>query len=148
MRKGTVMSNIVKSGCNARVLAGSGTFEGLVQFTWSPDNPAQVTMHTYLYAQPELGWVEWIYSRDLLAEGLCALAPTWAGLGDVKVTTWDLLNVRIELSPPAGTATIVVPWSVVDLFLRNTFAVVPADGEGDAYELVTRVWIDEILRAA
>ena len=49
------------------------------------------------------GWVEWVFSRDLLTEGL--LAP--AGAGDVRIrpAEHDAESVEIELSSPSGHAT-------------------------------------------
>lgn len=139
---------MITSGCNCRVLTGSTSSSGLVQFAWSPENPAQVTMSMFVHARAEAGWVEWVFARDLLADGLVSYAPGWAGVGDVRVTCWDLLHLRVEFCSPDGSAIVVVPWSVVDLFLRRTFRACPVEAEDEAYELVTRVAVDKILRRA
>lgn len=139
---------MIASGCSCRVLTGSTSSAGLVQFAWSEENPAEISMSTYVHARHEAGWVRWVFSRDLLVEGLTTFAPTWAGVGDVRVTCWDILNLRIEFSSPDGSATVVVPWQVVDLFLRRTFTACPLGAEDEAYELVTRVAVDKILRRA
>ena len=49
------------------------------------------------------GWVEWVFSRDLLTEGLI----TAAGAGDVRIrpAEHDSEAMEIELSSPSGHAT-------------------------------------------
>ena len=68
--------------------------------------------------------VEWIFARELLAEGL----ETLVGDGDVKV--WpdgspetDVLN--IALSSPFGEAHFEAPLSTTGEFLRSTYGIIP-----------------------
>ena len=78
--------------------------------------------------------VEWIFARDLLAEGLDCVA----GDGDVRVwpTTAahrDVLN--LELSSPFGQAHFEAPLPAMTGFLLRTFEVVPAGREGEFIDI-------------
>ena len=78
--------------------------------------------------------VEWIFARDLLAEGLDCVA----GDGDVRVwpTTAahrDVLN--LELSSPFGQAHFEAPLTAITGFLLRTFEVVPAGREGEFIDI-------------
>jgi hypothetical protein len=74
--------------------------------------------------------VEWIFARDLLAEGL----DHRAGEGDVCL--WpgtsgsrDVLN--LALSSPHGQAHFQAPLAAVTGFLRRTFQIVPSGCEAE-----------------
>jgi hypothetical protein len=78
--------------------------------------------------------VEWIFARDLLAEGLNCVA----GDGDVRV--WpstaahrDVLN--LVLSSPFGQAHFEAPLTALTGFLLRTFEVVPAGREGEFIDI-------------
>jgi hypothetical protein len=78
--------------------------------------------------------VEWIFARDLLAEGLDCVA----GDGDVRV--WpstaayrDVLN--LVLSSPFGQAHFEAPLTALTGFLLRTFEVVPAGREGEFIDI-------------
>lgn len=78
--------------------------------------------------------VEWIFARDLLAEGLVAQA----GEGDVRV--WrdrepgrGVLN--ISLSSPFGQARFEAPLAALSAFLIRTYEVVPAGQEDDFIDI-------------
>ena len=78
--------------------------------------------------------VEWIFARDLLAEGLDGTA----GDGDVRV--WpstaahrDVLN--LALSSPFGQAHFEAPLTALTGFLLRTFEVVPAGREGEFIDI-------------
>jgi Streptomyces sporulation and cell division protein, SsgA len=78
--------------------------------------------------------VEWIFARDLLAEGL----DHHAGDGDVRV--WpstgryrDLLN--ISLSSPYGEAHFEAPLTAFTGFLLRTFEIVPPGREGEFIDI-------------
>lgn len=86
--------------------------------------------------------VEWIFARELLAEGL----ETPVGDGDVKV--WpdaspedDILN--IALSSPFGEAHFEAPLSSTGEFLRSTYGIIPAGSEGDFIDIDSE--LDELL---
>jgi hypothetical protein len=78
--------------------------------------------------------VEWIFARDLLAEGLDSVT----GDGDVRV--WpstaahrDVLN--LALSSPFGEAHFEAPLTAMTGFLLRTFEVVPAGREGEFIDI-------------
>jgi hypothetical protein len=74
--------------------------------------------------------VEWIFARDLLADGL----HRPAGEGDVRV--WpgsgrDRRVLNIALSSPFGHAHFEASLPAVSQFLLRTFEVIPDGREGD-----------------
>jgi Streptomyces sporulation and cell division protein, SsgA len=87
--------------------------------------------------------VEWIFARDLLAEGLDDVA----GDGDVRV--WpstaahrDVLN--LALSSPFGQAHFEAPLTALTGFLLRTFEVVPAGREGEFIDI--DIELNDMLR--
>ena len=78
--------------------------------------------------------VEWIFARELLANGLKGRD----GLGDVRVWSGPATTggrgaeqvLHIELSSPFGEAHFEAPIRDVADFLRRTYRVVPAGEEG------------------
>jgi Streptomyces sporulation and cell division protein, SsgA len=86
--------------------------------------------------------VEWIFARELLADGLAAAA----GEGDVQV--WpdesdegDILN--ITLSSPFGEAHFEAPLSATAEFLRSTYGIIPAGSESGHIDLDSE--LDDLL---
>jgi Streptomyces sporulation and cell division protein, SsgA len=78
--------------------------------------------------------VEWIFARDLLAEGLDRVT----GDGDVRV--WpstaahrDVLN--LALSSPFGEAHFEAPLTALTGFLLRTFEVIPSGCEGEYIDI-------------
>ncbi|GEL18880.1 SsgA family sporulation/cell division regulator [Pseudonocardia asaccharolytica] len=71
--------------------------------------------------------VNWVFARDLLADGL--VAP--AGAGDVKVqpVPHDLGRIELELTSPSGHAVFTTCAARLAEFLDRTFEVVPAGSE-------------------
>ncbi len=74
------------------------------------------------------GWVEWVFSRDLLADGLLADA----GDGDVRIhpAAQDPEVVVIELSSPSGHAVFEGGAQRLAEFLDTTYDVVLPGHEG------------------
>ena len=77
------------------------------------------------------GWVEWVFSRDLLTEGL--IAP--AGDGDVRIRPGEGDAVEIELSSPSGHATFRAAVRDVSDFLGRTHDVIQPGSEDDWLDL-------------
>jgi hypothetical protein len=74
--------------------------------------------------------VEWIFARDLLAEGL----DHHAGEGDVCLWPGTSSNndvLHIALSSPHGQALFQAPLAAVTGFLQRTFQIVPPGREGE-----------------
>jgi hypothetical protein len=74
--------------------------------------------------------VDWVFARDLLADGL--LAP--AGTGDVRVKPLlsgarDDERVEVELASPSGHAVFTTQARPLAEFLDRTFELVPATSE-------------------
>jgi len=82
--------------------------------------------------------VEWVFARDLLAEGLHR--PT--GTGDVRV--WPSRShgqgvVCIALSSPEGEALLEAPARALESFLKRTDAAVPPGTEHRHFDLDTEL---------
>jgi Streptomyces sporulation and cell division protein, SsgA len=89
--------------------------------------------------------VEWIFARNLLAEGLTEPA----GEGDVRVWPAATENHRvlnISLSSPFGQAHFEAPLNALAGFLLRTFQVIPAGQEGEFIDLDGE--LDNLLRRA
>jgi hypothetical protein len=73
------------------------------------------------------GWVEWVFSRDLLADGLLADA----GEGDVRIrpATDDPEIVIFELNSPSGHALFETSAHRLAEFLDSTYDIVVPGGE-------------------
>jgi hypothetical protein len=78
------------------------------------------------------GWVEWVFARDLLADGLIAAA----GEGDVRIrpSTDDPEVVMVELSSPSGHAVFEASAQEFADFLDRTYDVVLPGNE--------HLWVD------
>lgn len=80
------------------------------------------------------GNVNWVFARDLLADGL--RGP--AGSGDV--TVWPSNNqgrdvMCLSLSSPSGQALLEVERAEIDQFLNRTIEVVPAGSESTLIDM-------------
>lgn len=71
--------------------------------------------------------VEWVFARDLLADGLIASA----GAGDVRVQPMpsDPNLVELELTSPSGHALFTTCKHTLGDFLNRTYRAVPASTE-------------------
>lgn len=78
------------------------------------------------------GWVEWVFARDLLADGLIAAA----GDGDVRIrpSADDPEVVVVELSSPSGHAVFEASAQEFADFLDRTYDVVLPGNE--------HLWVD------
>jgi hypothetical protein len=77
-------------------------------------------------------WVEWVFARDLLIDGLTE--PT--GEGDFRVSPDvdpDLLV--LEIFAPAGSAAFTVEREDTEEFLRRTLELVPAGTESAHFDV-------------
>ncbi|MFB9902901.1 SsgA family sporulation/cell division regulator [Allokutzneria oryzae] len=73
------------------------------------------------------GWVEWVFARDLLADGLIAAA----GEGDVRIrpAADDPEVVVIELSSPSGHAMFEAAAQELADFLDRTYDLIVPGNE-------------------
>ena len=114
-----------------------------VRSRWSyrADQPFSVTAS---FQTERNRWVEWAFSRDLLAEGL--RGP--AGFGDVRLhpiaDEEDLHLLVVEIESPEGYAELELDHAGVASFLSATEHVVPLGGESDHFDVDGL--IDELTR--
>ncbi len=107
------------------VVPEHGAVPLVASLDYCADDPYAIKMAFHVGADEP---VEWIFARELLAEGLKAAV----GEGDVRV--WpdesgdaDILN--ITLSSPFGEAHFEAPRSATAEFLRSTYGIIPAGSE-------------------
>jgi hypothetical protein len=107
-----------------------------VQLEYRPVDPYAVHAQ---FAVPGDSGVRWIFSRDLLDEGLVHAA----GDGDVRVTpTTDPGGrqvLQIELSSPEGLAVLEAFADDVLAFLERCYRVVPPGRESEHLDLDSAV---------
>lgn len=80
------------------------------------------------------GDVNWVFARDLLAEGLRKPA------GDGDIAVWpsksdDIDVLCLSLSSPSGQALMEAPRAEVEDFLTRTYTVVPAGSESSLLDM-------------
>ncbi|WP_432044090.1 SsgA family sporulation/cell division regulator [Streptomyces cadmiisoli] len=81
------------------------------------------------------GTMEWVFSRDLLADGL----HSYAGVGDVRV--WpgsggpDSDVLYIVLGSPGRSALLEAPRQDVQSFLQRTLSMVPMGAESEQLDV-------------
>ncbi|MFE9629065.1 SsgA family sporulation/cell division regulator [Streptomyces sp. NPDC006527] len=82
--------------------------------------------------------VEWVFGREVLAEGL----TRHAGHGDVRV--WPVMGrgrevLRIGLSSNAGSALLEASLQDMKSFLRQTQSLVPLGAESEQLDIDTEL---------
>lgn len=83
-----------------------------------------------LFAIPNSPSVEWVFSRDLLANGICGPA----GAGDVQVfPTAD--GVVLELDSPGGRARLLTDRQPLIGFVQDMLSAVPPGHEGRYFDI-------------
>lgn len=133
-------STTVSAELGLRLVAAEQTIVPLVaSLSYSGSDPYAIRMAFHVGAEEP---VEWIFARDLLADGLIEAE----GDGDVRV--WpsapagspsearearSVLN--IELSSPFGEAHFEAPSEAIANFLDRTYQVVPMGKESDVIDI-------------
>jgi hypothetical protein len=132
-------STTVSAELGLRLVADEQTIVPLVaSLYYSGSDPYAIRMAFHVGADEP---VEWIFARDLLADGL--LTPE--GDGDVRV--WPSLEtdpddeeqgdrsiLNIELSSPFGEAHFEAPADAIASFLDRTYRIVPMGRETDVID--------------
>jgi hypothetical protein len=88
-------------------------------------------------------WVEWVFSRELLVEGL----DESAGVGDVRFRPIEERGLRmliVEIESPEGYALLELDHDSVADFLEATEEMVPLGSEDDHFDIDGL--IDELTR--
>ncbi|HEX3790473.1 MAG TPA: SsgA family sporulation/cell division regulator [Pseudonocardiaceae bacterium] len=102
-----------------------------IQTRWSYDS-AEPFAVTVAFCAERGRWVEWIFSRDLLIEGLSEPA----GLGDLRVRPGeDTETLVLEIHSPSGEATFELDLDATEDFLQTTLELVPAGTEVDHFDV-------------
>lgn len=110
------------------VVPEHGAVPLMASLCYTADDPYAIRMAFHVGTDEP---VEWIFSRELLAEGMDGPA----GEGDVHVwpgTDHGLGVLNVALSSPFGHAHFEAPMTAIAEFLDRTFAVIPA-GEESAF---------------
>jgi hypothetical protein len=79
-------------------------------------------------------WVEWVFSRDLLVNGLTGSA----GIGDVRLRprrTHGRTALQLEIESPEGHALLELDRESVQRFLEATIKLVPLGEESDYFDV-------------
>ena len=132
-------STTVSAELGLRLVADEQTIVPLVaSLNYSGSDPYAIRMAFHVGADEP---VEWIFARDLLADGLM----TPEGDGDVRV--WPSLEtdpddeeqgdrsiLNIELSSPFGEAHFEAPADAIASFLDRTYRIVPMGRETDVID--------------
>ncbi|MGV8977572.1 MAG: SsgA family sporulation/cell division regulator [Cellulomonas sp.] len=90
----------------------------------------------------------WLLGRELLVQGLLAVADDPAGTGDVQV--WrddDPEFALISLSGVEGSALLAAPTGQIEAFLARTEELVPLGEESDRMESEISALIAALLTA-
>ena len=122
----TAMSRVVSHALRVELIDHDGEARELrAEFCYQAADPFAVVAVFHAGSKP----VRWVFSRDLLAEGVLA----HVGAGDVQV--WpssdnrDRATVVLELASPNGHALVQAAAGQVTDFLEDSFRLVPAGHE-------------------
>lgn len=79
-------------------------------------------------------WVEWVFARELLVNGLVGSA----GIGDVRLRprrTDGRTALQLEIESPEGHALLELDRESVQRFLEATMKIVPLGDESDHFDV-------------
>ncbi len=111
--------------------AGSHGRTSPVSTRWTYDTSEPYAL-TVAFATERGRWVEWVFARELLVDGLTEPA----GLGDLRVRPDedpDLL--LLEIRAPSGNATFVLDRDDIEDFLDATLELVAAGAESTHFDI-------------
>jgi|SRR5579875_1533022 len=138
-------STTVSAELGLRLVAAEQTIVPLVaSLHYSGSDPYAIRMAFHVGSEEP---VEWIFARDLLADGL----TNPEGDGDVRVWPSSAIDspheageadgtatnsvLNIELSSPFGEAHFEAPSEAIASFLDRTYQIVPMGKESDVIDL-------------
>ena len=108
-----------------------GTTPVRARWSYRADQPFTVTA---AFQTDRDRWVEWVFSRELLAEGL----TDPAGVGDVRFRPIEERGLRmlvVEIESPEGYALMELDHVAVAEFLDATAELVPLGSESDHFDV-------------
>ncbi len=117
-----------------------GTTPVRSRWSYRVDHPYTVTA---AFQTDRDRWVEWVFSRELLVEGL----TDSAGVGDVRMRPLEergLHMLVVEIESPEGYALLELDHESVAGFLGATDEVVPLGTESEHFDV--DALIDELTR--
>jgi hypothetical protein len=99
---------------------------------WTYDSSEPYAL-TVAFATERGRWVEWVFARDLLIDGLTE--PT--GEGDLRVSPDDVDPelLVLEIYAPSGSAIFSLDREDVEEFLAATLDLVPAGAESTHFDI-------------
>jgi hypothetical protein len=104
-----------------------------VRSRWSYDGAEPFTIAVSFQTDDDT-WVEWVFARELLVNGLVGSA----GIGDVRLRprrTSGRTVLELEISSPEGRALLELEREAVQRFLEATIKIVPLGEESDHFDI-------------
>jgi Streptomyces sporulation and cell division protein, SsgA len=122
----------VRAELTLRLVAPRADVELDATLRYTADDPYAV--HLSFPTAPGQDGIEWMFARQLVADGLTAPA----GDGDVRI--WPSPDdpsgpVYVELCSPSGRALFAIGRDVLADFVQRSLAVVPTGDEGGHLDL-------------
>lgn len=105
-----------------------------VQADYSSDRPYEVRFVFCDYGKaPSVVSPVWVFSRELLHEGLHTSIEKPAGAGDVQCGMLGI-DFIVRLNSPFGNAEFALPWREVAIFVNAMYTMVPEGKEQTAFD--------------
>jgi hypothetical protein len=104
-----------------------------VRSRWAYDASEPFTISVSFQTEDDF-WVEWLFARDLLVNGMTGAA----GIGDVRLRprrTSGRTALQLEIESPEGHAVLEFDRESVQRFLEATIAIVPVGEESDNFDV-------------
>jgi hypothetical protein len=99
------------------------------RWTYESDEPYALTV---AFATDRGRWVEWVFARELLVEGL----DRPAGQGDLRIRPDEDPDLLVlEIYAPSGSAVFALDRDDTEDFLERTLELVPAGEEGTYFDV-------------
>ena len=104
-----------------------------VRSRWTYDAAEPFTIGVAFLSEDDV-WVQWVFARDLLVNGLTGSA----GIGDVRLRprrTNGRTALQLEIESPDGHALLELDRETVQRFLEATTKIVPLGDESDHFDV-------------
>lgn len=99
------------------------------RWTYDSTEPFAVTV---AFATERGHWIEWVFARDLLVDGLTE--PS--GVGDLRVAPDEDPGILVlEIHGPSGSAVFTLDRYDIEDFLARTLELVPAGSESTHFDI-------------
>ncbi|SDP18144.1 Streptomyces sporulation and cell division protein, SsgA [Nakamurella panacisegetis] len=109
------------------LIAEAGDIEVDAELSFHSRDPFAIRV---LFSVASAPAVEWVFSRDLLIDGLSVPA----GAGDVQIFPCHA-GIVFELSSPSGRARLLADPEVLTTFVQDTLGAVPRGAESRYFDL-------------